>query len=121
MLRLVNRQSSIVNRQSSIVNRQSSISPIDNRQSSIVNLNCMHSLVSPSTLGRLVDIALAAGAAAMQFYGQSDGIELKRDGTPVTRADRAAHDIIVPALKRLAAETAAESARMSLSLCALAP
>jgi 3'(2'), 5'-bisphosphate nucleotidase len=60
------------------------------------------SLVSPATLDRLAEIAVEAGSAAMQYYRQSDGVELKGDGSPVTRADRAAHNVIVPALKRLA-------------------
>jgi 3'(2'), 5'-bisphosphate nucleotidase len=50
---------------------------------------------------RLADIACAAGAAAMQFYGRpAAGIELKADGSPVTRADRASHDVIRAALAR---------------------
>src|SRR5215207_7198697 len=48
---------------------------------------------------RLADIACAAGAAAMQFYGSAAArVELKADGSPVTSADRASHDVIRAAL-----------------------
>ena len=48
---------------------------------------------------RLAEIAGAAGAAAMRFYGSlAADVELKADGSPVTHADRAAHDVIRAAL-----------------------
>lgn len=50
---------------------------------------------------RIAGIAGAAGAAAMQFYGTAAAdVDHKADGSPVTRADRAAHDVIRAALAR---------------------
>jgi 3'(2'), 5'-bisphosphate nucleotidase len=50
-------------------------------------------------LERLVDVALTAGAAAMRYYGGDGGVQDKPDGSPVTAADRAAHDSIVAELR----------------------
>jgi 3'(2'), 5'-bisphosphate nucleotidase len=42
-----------------------------------------------------IHAALQAGAAILEIYGRADfGIELKEDETPLTLADRKAHDII---------------------------
>lgn len=45
-------------------------------------------------------IAEEAGRATMGFYGASEATE-KADGSPVTAADQAAEDIILPALRHL--------------------
>ena len=45
-------------------------------------------------------IAEEAGRATMQFYGLTQATE-KADGSPVTAADQAAEDIILPALRHL--------------------
>jgi 3'(2'), 5'-bisphosphate nucleotidase len=45
-------------------------------------------------------VAEAAGQAAMRFYGVAEATA-KADGSPVTAADQAAEDIILPALRRL--------------------
>ena len=47
-----------------------------------------------------IALALSAGKKAMQFYRKPDlYIETKEDNTPVTEADKAANNIIVPGLK----------------------
>jgi 3'(2'), 5'-bisphosphate nucleotidase len=56
------------------------------------------SLVTGAAMNRLADIAHAAGTAAMRFYGRPAVTEVKTDGSPVTEADRAAHEVIVTAL-----------------------
>lgn len=48
-------------------------------------------------------IAEEAGRATMQFYGVTGATE-KADGSPVTAADQAAEDIILPALRKLTPE-----------------
>ena len=45
------------------------------------------------------DVARAAGAAAMRFYGRV-GSRLKADQSPVTAADHAANDVIVREIRR---------------------
>ncbi len=45
-------------------------------------------------------IAEEAGRATMRFYGVTEATE-KADGSPVTAADQAAEDIILPALRHL--------------------
>ncbi|HSG89096.1 MAG TPA: 3'(2'),5'-bisphosphate nucleotidase CysQ [Pseudomonadales bacterium] len=62
---------------------------------------------SPARLEALADGALAAVQAAsraiLEVYGRADhGVETKADDSPLTAADRAAHDILVAALTRLA-------------------
>jgi 3'(2'), 5'-bisphosphate nucleotidase len=59
------------------------------------------SLANPTAMTRVAEIADAAGLAAMRFYGRSAGAQTKGDGSPVTEADRAAHDVIISALSRL--------------------
>jgi 3'(2'), 5'-bisphosphate nucleotidase len=58
----------------------------------------------PLDLAALLDavrpIAEEAGRATMLFYGLTDATE-KADGSPVTAADQAAEDIILPALRHL--------------------
>lgn len=49
----------------------------------------------------LVEIARRAGAAIMPFYGGDVAVDRKADNSPVTAADHAANDVIVPALVRL--------------------
>ena len=46
-------------------------------------------------------IALRAGAAIMDIYGQDFAVETKADASPVTEADQAAEVIIVAALREL--------------------
>ena len=51
-------------------------------------------------LAAVRSVAEEAGRAAMRFYGLTDATE-KADGSPVTAADQAAEDIILPALRHL--------------------
>jgi 3'(2'), 5'-bisphosphate nucleotidase len=51
-------------------------------------------------LRKLEVIAREAGAAILGHYGAEIVVETKTDESPVTVADRAAHDVIVAALKR---------------------
>lgn len=47
------------------------------------------------------EIAIRAGRAALEYYGGNDPIEVKADNSPLTLADRAAHNVIVKALADL--------------------
>ena len=58
----------------------------------VLDLNALLAAVRP--------IAEEAGRATMRFYGLTDATE-KADGSPVTAADQAAEDIILPALRHL--------------------
>ena len=51
-------------------------------------------------LAAIKPIAEQAGRATMAFYGLSESME-KADGSPVTAADQAAEDVILPALRHL--------------------
>ena len=51
-------------------------------------------------LAAVKPVAEEAGRATMGFYGLSESME-KADGSPVTAADQAAEDIILPALRHL--------------------
>jgi 3'(2'), 5'-bisphosphate nucleotidase len=51
-------------------------------------------------LSAVTPVAQEAGRATMRFYGQCGSME-KADGSPVTAADQAAEDIILPALRAL--------------------
>ena len=52
----------------------------------------------------VAEIALSAGNIIMQFYNDQFSIKTKSDGSPVTAADQAAEDYIIPALTRLTPE-----------------
>ena len=64
----------------------------------------MNATLPPLDLAKLLaaitPVAEAAGAATMQFYGKIGSVE-KADGSPVTAADHAAEDVILPALRAL--------------------
>ena len=57
----------------------------------------------PALLRAVIPIAEQAAAATMRFYGTEASTE-KADGSPVTAADQAAEDIILPALRHLTPE-----------------
>ena len=54
--------------------------------------------LSEESLARLEAIARDAGAAILRHYGAEQAVELKDDRSPLTAADRAAHEVIVRAL-----------------------
>ncbi|WP_350356028.1 inositol monophosphatase family protein [Acidisoma cladoniae] len=54
----------------------------------------------PALLAVARPLAEAAGRAILLHYGTAEAVA-KADGSPVTAADQAAEDIILPALKRL--------------------
>ena len=60
----------------------------------------LQALDLPKLLAAITPVAEAAGAATMRFYGHCGSTE-KADGSPVTAADQAAEDIILPALRAL--------------------
>ena len=49
----------------------------------------------------VVEIALSAGNIILRFYDDQFSVMQKSDGSPVTAADQAAEDYIIPALTRL--------------------
>lgn len=60
-------------------------------------------ILSPDLLLAVVQLAEAAGRKALGHYGAADlTVEVKDGGSPVTAADRAAHDVIVAGLAVLA-------------------
>ena len=54
----------------------------------------------PALLAAVRPIAEEAGRATLRFYGLTESVA-KADGSPVTAADQAAEDIILPALRAL--------------------
>src|SRR6056300_449581 len=56
-------------------------------------------------LNKLQEIAYQAGQAIMEIYNSEDfNVELKGDGSPLTRADKAAHVVIAEGLEKHFAE-----------------
>ena len=54
-------------------------------------------------LQQMSDIARQAGSAIMKVYGEEDfGVQTKSDDSPLTRADLAAHQVIVKGLNQAA-------------------
>lgn len=54
-------------------------------------------------LPELIDVAVKAGEAILAVYDSDDhGITYKDDSSPLTRADRASHDVIVQGLQSIA-------------------
>ena len=47
----------------------------------------------------LILMAIKAGEAIMEYYKTDHEVDYKDDNSPVTAADRAAHDIIMQGLK----------------------
>ena len=47
----------------------------------------------------IIHIAKAAGEAIMEYYAKENIVDYKEDNSPVTIADKTAHDIIVNRLK----------------------
>jgi 3'(2'), 5'-bisphosphate nucleotidase len=58
----------------------------------------METETTQATLERLMRIARAAGDAIMPHYSSNEAPGIKADGSPITAADRAAHQIIAEAL-----------------------
>jgi 3'(2'), 5'-bisphosphate nucleotidase len=58
-------------------------------------------IATDDLLDALCDVARRAGAAIMNVYGSDVAVELKDDRSPLTAADRAAHDVICDALASL--------------------
>lgn len=52
-------------------------------------------------LEQVMEIATAAGRAAMEYYGSDAPVEYKEDDSPLTLADKAAHFVIVNSLQVL--------------------
>jgi 3'(2'), 5'-bisphosphate nucleotidase len=78
----------------------------------------MESEQPPPLLAEVLDIARAAGRAALSIYDRGFSVELKADSSPLTEADRAAHELICdglaslePKLPLLSEEAPEESAR----------
>jgi 3'(2'), 5'-bisphosphate nucleotidase len=55
-----------------------------------------------SLLTGVLDAVAAASTAIIEVYASSHDVEYKSDESPITRADRAAHDILATRLARLA-------------------
>ena len=54
-----------------------------------------------SLLPEVLRIVDAAGTAILEVYASGHGVEYKADDSPITRADRAAHDILSAGLRQL--------------------
>ena len=53
-------------------------------------------------LDKVIDLAKVAGDAIMEVYESDDfDVEIKDDSSPLTRADKAAHDVIVKGLAKI--------------------
>jgi 3'(2'), 5'-bisphosphate nucleotidase len=52
-------------------------------------------------LDQVLQIAIRAGREILRFYGRSQGSDRKADGSPITQADRASHQLILKALQTL--------------------
>ena len=50
-------------------------------------------------MNELILIAKRAGEAIMEFYKKEYAVSIKDDNSPITAADRAAHNIIMQGLK----------------------
>jgi len=50
----------------------------------------------------VLDAVAAAGTAILEVYATAHDVEYKSDDSPLTRADRAAHDILAQRLAELA-------------------
>jgi 3'(2'), 5'-bisphosphate nucleotidase len=81
--------------------------------------------ISPALADQVLDIARAAGEAIMQIYAELQqkgalasevGVAHKDDGSPLTRADLAAHRIIAARLAALTPEVPVVSEEDSLSM-----
>jgi 3'(2'), 5'-bisphosphate nucleotidase len=59
---------------------------------------------SRGLLEGIVEVAEGAGRAALEHYGKNIPVEIKADDSPLTLADRASHEYIVAALRRLTPE-----------------
>jgi 3'(2'), 5'-bisphosphate nucleotidase len=55
-----------------------------------------------SLLSGVLDAVAAASTAILEVYASAHGVEYKADESPITRADRAAHDILATRLALLA-------------------
>lgn len=55
----------------------------------------------PTRLQQVVDIAIDAGREILEVYGGAFTVEQKSDGSPLTEADRRAHDLIHARLRQL--------------------
>jgi 3'(2'), 5'-bisphosphate nucleotidase len=55
-----------------------------------------------SLLSGVLDAVAAASTAILEVYAGAHGVEYKADESPITRADRAAHDILAARLELLA-------------------
>ena len=73
-----------------------------------MNINSVFGEEWHAWLPSLVALAREAGAAIMQHYQDTQAAKLddKADGSPLTAADMAAHDVIVAGLQRLAPDIA---------------
>jgi 3'(2'), 5'-bisphosphate nucleotidase len=67
-------------------------------------------------LPEVIDIAFEAGAAIMKIYNEGDfGVEMKSDNSPLTLADKAAHNIIVRGLNSTGIPVLSEEADEEVS------
>jgi len=59
-------------------------------------------MLNQHQIDRVVELAKSAGSAIMKIYAEDDfGVKLKTDDSPLTRADLAAHKVIVAGLEDL--------------------
>ncbi len=54
---------------------------------------------------KIIDTARQAGEAILEYYDEEIEVETKSDDSPLTKADLAAHNIIVKALKKIDPDT----------------
>jgi len=54
-----------------------------------------------SLLNAVIDVAREASAAIMQVYAGEFAVDTKQDNSPLTQADRAAHQVISAMLQKL--------------------
>ena len=59
----------------------------------------------PSLLESVIDIAVKAGKATLEFYHEGVDVSLKDDQSPITEADLASHRIIARGIKKLDPQT----------------
>ncbi len=61
-----------------------------------------------------IDAAILAGKAILEIYEEDDfGVEQKADATPITRADKAAHQLIVEALSKTELSIISEEGKLA--------